>query len=165
MGEGNQENKVGRPLAFKTPNKLKSKIKAYYKSCWAPKRDMFGNVIKDKETGEVVLVQSKPYTITGLAVFLGTSRETLMNYEARDDFFDTIKAAKEICHAYAEESLFIGKNPTGAIFNLKNNYGWKDETHNKTDLTTKGKPLSLLSALNVSNNDSSTEAEETNQEN
>ena len=47
-----------------------------------------------------------------------------------------------MCQQYAEESLFIGKNPTGAIFNLKNNYEWKDK--NETDLTTDGKKIEGL---------------------
>ena len=74
------------------------------------------------------LRQNKPYTITGMAVFLGTTRDLLVDYEKKKKFSDTIKRAKERCHAYAEESLFIGKNPSGAIFNLKNNYGWKDKS-------------------------------------
>lgn len=132
------KNKSGRPLKFKTPEELQAKIDEYYKSCWEQKIDMFGNPVFEKDrngqkTEKPVMVQFKPYTITGLAVFLDTSRETLINYEQKDGFFDTIKAAKEKCHAYAEESLFVGKNPSGAIFNLKNNYGWKDQ--NQTQLT------------------------------
>ena len=65
-------------------------------------------------------------TITGLALHLDTSRETLMNYENRDEFFDTIKKAKDrIEHAYEMRGLKVG----GAfdIFRLKN-MGWKDKT-------------------------------------
>ena len=102
---------------------------------------MFGNPIflkdkKGKKTEEAVMIQTKPYTITGLAVSLDTDRATLMRYERKDRFYNTIKRAKEICHQYAEDYLFIGKNPTGAIFNLKNNWGWMDET--KTDITSGG---------------------------
>ena len=123
-------NSPGQPLKFKTVAELQKKIEAYFKSCWDYKRDMFGNRIYDKATKpkKPVMVQVKPYTITGLAVALDTSRETLMNYEKKEKYFDTIKRAKEMCHNYAEDSLFIGKNPTGAIFNLKNNYGWEDKS-------------------------------------
>lgn len=128
-----KKNKGGRPLKFKTVEELETKIEAYFKSCWRQKVDMFGNPVylKDKngkKTDEPVMVQIEPYTVTGMAVFLGTNREVLLQYEAKQRFFDTIKRAKERCHAYAEEQLFIGKNPTGAIFNLKNNWGWKDKT-------------------------------------
>lgn len=143
-----KNDKVGRPLKFQTKEELQEKIDAYYKSCWTQKIDMFGNPIFEKDkngnkTDKPVLIQFKPYTITGLAVFLDTSRETLINYQEREEFFDAIKRAKEKCHAFAEESLFVGKNPSGAIFNLKNNYGWKDK--NETDITTKGESLNNMS--------------------
>ena len=147
MGITKDEPKVnlgGRPLKFETVQELQDKIKAYFESCWRPKLDMFGNRIKDKETGQEVLEQFKPYTISGMAVFLDTSRETLMDYqdeEKRPGYSDTIKAAKEVCYAYTEESLFMGKNPSGSIFSLKNNYGWKDQT--QTDLTSGGERIKI----------------------
>lgn len=74
----NRKNKGGRPLKFKTVKDLEEKINAYFKSCWSQKIDMFGNPVfmKDKsgkKTTEPVMVQTKPYTVTGLAVFLSTS--------------------------------------------------------------------------------------------
>lgn len=121
----------GRPRKFETIEKLQRKIDRYFKSCWAQKMDVLGNpmFIRDKsgkQTKKKVLIQIKPYTVTGLAVFLDVDRDTLLNYEAKSEFFGTIKRAKQRCETYAEESLFIGKNVSGAIFNLKNNYGWKD---------------------------------------
>lgn len=145
----------GRPLKFKTVKELEEKIDAYFKSCWEQKIDMWGNpvFVKDKDgkkTDEPVMKHSRPYTITGLAVALDTTRETLIDYESGkyDDpeadkdlcsqFSDTIKRAKAMCHQYAEESLF-NKNAAGPIFNLKNNYGWKEKT--EVDLTSKGEKL------------------------
>lgn len=140
------KNKGGRPLKFKSPEELKEKIQAYFDSCWDYKRDMFGNRIKDKDpkvdedmqldTTEkqkrkdygYVMEQTKPYTLGSLAVFLDCSRDTLITYSNKDQFIDTIKAAQDIIYAYAEDSLFIGKNQSCTIFNLKNNYGWKDKT-------------------------------------
>jgi hypothetical protein len=118
---------------------------------------MFGNPIfvKDaqgKKTTKPVLVQIKPYTVSGLAVFLDTSRETLMDYQGRKGFSDAIKRAKERCYSYTEEFLLSGKNPTGAIFSLKNNYGWRDKT--ETDITSGGKPIPILgNAVRKSNSD------------
>lgn len=135
-------------MKFKSIKELEKKINKYFKSCWRQKIDRDGNLVfhKDK-TGKVtkkkVMEQFKPYIITGLAVALNTTRETLLDYEEKTRFSDTIKRAKGICEGYAEESLFIGKNPTGAMFNLKNNYSrWKDRT--ETDLTSGGKPIPLL---------------------
>lgn len=133
----------GRPLLFKTKEELQEKIEEYFKSCYDYKRDMFGGRIEDKECIEetedadgkihrkwksngFLMEQVRPFTVSGLAVYLGTSRETLMNYEKKDEFFDTIKEAKDRIYAYTEESLFTNK-PTGPIFSLKNNYGWVDK--------------------------------------
>lgn len=70
--------------------------------------------------------EGQPLTISGLAVALDTSRETLMDYQNKDTFTDTVKRLKGICEAYAEKHMFVGKNPAGAIFALKN-YGWRDQ--------------------------------------
>lgn len=97
----------GRPLKFKTVEDLDEKIEAYFSEC--------------KET-------DKPMTITGLALALDTTRETILDYEDRKEFSDTIKRAKLRCQEYTENYLYTGKNATGAIFSLKNNYGWVDRT-------------------------------------
>lgn len=109
----------GRPRKFKTVEELQSKIDSYFESCWG-----------EDQNGE--MIQKKPYTISGLALHLDTTRDTLLHYERDNpdfsDFFDTIKKAKQKCETYVEEYLFTGKNTAGAIFNLKNNYkGWKDQ--------------------------------------
>ena len=107
----------GRPPKWTDPAKLQVLIDAYFDKC-------------DK-TG-------KPYTITGLAVALDTSRETLLDYGNKEEFSDTIKRAKVKIHKYAEEYLCSGKSATGAIFNLKNNWGWKDkqEVEHSGEMTT-----------------------------
>ena len=93
------------------------------------KKPIFIKVPVVNDAGEQVY--TKKYveipTITGLCVFLGITRETLMNYEKREDFFGTIKIAKLIIENYAENELFKDKGHVGVIFNLKNNFGWKDK--------------------------------------
>lgn len=136
----------GRPLLFTDLKKLEQKINRYFRSCWHQKIDMWGNPIyskdkKGKKTDKKVMVQFKPYTVAGLAVYLDCSEETLLNYEkeknSRKEFFGTIKRAKDIIYSYKQEFLYSGKNPTGAIFDLKNNYGWKDkvETEHSGNIT------------------------------
>lgn len=125
--------RVGRPPKYKNVKELELLIEAYFRSCWEQKIDMFGNPIflKDKsgkKTDSPVMVQKEPYTVTGLARAIGMSRQLLIDYEKKDQFLDTIKRAKQMCEEYAERSLYVGKNPTGAIFNLKNNWKWKDKT-------------------------------------
>jgi hypothetical protein len=94
----------GRPLKFATPQALEKACDEYFADCEANKQ---------------------PFTITGLALALDTSRETLCNYEEKDAFFDTVKRAKLKCENYAEKQLYTS-SPTGPIFALKN-YGWKDK--------------------------------------
>jgi len=102
---------VGRPLKFKTVQELQEKIDDYFESC----KNIKGDLIR-------------PYTITGLALALDTSRKVLLDYENRDDEYSyTIKKAKLRIENFAEESLFTSKQTAGVIFNLKNNYGWQDK--------------------------------------
>jgi len=134
----------GRPLKFKTVEELQEKIDAYFDSCdphleevveWLEARDKDGKLKKDEhgynylvKVKHLVMTEQKPYTITGLAIALDTSRETLLDYREKEEYSDSLKAAKEKCQAFVEKSLFTLPNVTGPIFNLKNNYGWKDKT-------------------------------------
>lgn len=72
-------------------------------------------------------VEGLPYTVSGLALALGMTRETLLRYEENDIFSDTIKRAKQKIEEYVETRLFVSGIATGVIFNLKNNFGWKDK--------------------------------------
>lgn len=113
----------GRPPKWNSPKELQDLIDEYFYSL----QDDEGNF-------------KKPPTITGLALALGTNRETLCNYEDKDEFFDTIKEAKTKCEQWVEENAMIGKaNPTFSIFNLKNNYGWKEKI--EQDITTGGEKI------------------------
>ena len=108
--------KMGRPLKFKSVKELEKKITKYFKDC-------------EKN--------NKPLTITGLALELDTSRRVLIEYGKKEEYSNTIKKARLMCEQFAEQYLFSGKNIVGAIFNLKNNYGWRDKT--ETDITSGGK--------------------------
>lgn len=99
--------KMGRPLKFKTAKQLQEKIDEYFKYC-------------DEN--------NKPYTITGLAVFLDVDREVIFYNENKDEFHNTIKKAKERILLNNEENLTAGKyNVTFGIFSLKNNFGWTEK--------------------------------------
>lgn len=106
--------KVGRPRKYTSNDEVARVIDDYFADC-------------DK--------YEKPYTICGLAFAMGIDRVTLLSMGKDEKFFSTIKAAKAKCERYAEEHLFVGKNVAGVIFNLKNNYGWKDQQHVETDTT------------------------------
>jgi hypothetical protein len=69
-------------------------------------------------------------TVCGLALALNMTRQTLIMYAKEDEFSDTIKNAKLRIEMALEEGLWDGA-PAGKIFNLKNNFGWKDESTQK----------------------------------
>ena len=102
-----EKNPIGRPLKYKSNEELQKAIDDYFIMC-------------DKK--------EKPYTITGLGLAIGLDRRQLLEYGEKDVFNNTIKLAKERVHAYAEEHLYKSGIAAGVIFNLKNNFGWKDKT-------------------------------------
>jgi sugar phosphate isomerase/epimerase len=105
---------MGRPLKFESLEALEAKIEEYFNTC-----------------------PEKEWTITGLGLALDTSRETLMNYEDREDYFDAIKKAKDRVHnAYEKDLRKQGRS--GDIFALKN-FGWSDKQ--EIDHTTKGETI------------------------
>ena len=71
--------------------------------------------------------EKRPYTVTGLACALETTRKTLMEYQVKDEFSKLLVGAKAKCENYAEEKLYTGSNVAGVIFSMKNNYGWTDK--------------------------------------
>ena len=137
----------GRPLKFENKEILGQKIQAYFNSCFEDKwideeaRDENGIKQYDK-TGKIIYkpikkkVQIEPITITGMAIALDTIRQTLLNLEATNEFFDTIKKAKDFIESYVENGTLSGKIPVAAgIFNLLNNWeGWVNRTETKTDV-------------------------------
>ena len=115
-------NKAGRPLLFKTPEELQSRIDDYFKYC----DDGITKEIITK-SGEVVKIKEKvPYTLSGLADYLDIDRKTLLNYSYRDNYSSLLMRARRKCERYSEEQLYTG-NDRGAKFGLINNYGWSDK--------------------------------------
>ena len=105
----------GRPRTFETPEALQVAIDAYF-----------------EEQDE----QGKPYTITGLGRRIGLDRQQLLNYSKDARFFDTIRQAKMRVHESIEARLYSGGQANGAIFSLKNNYGWQDKHEQVIDVNT-----------------------------
>ncbi len=69
----------------------------------------------------------RPYTITGVAAALDTTRKSLCEWEREGHHLsNTIKRAKTRVEQRVEEMLLSSKTPAGAIFWLKN-FGWTDK--------------------------------------
>ncbi len=122
-------NEIGRPPMYESAAEMQEKIDRYFAQCeGAEKLDDEGNVFTDKY-GEPIMFGRKPLTITGLALALGfNSRQTLLNYQGKKEFMDTITRAKARIEQYAEERLFDKDGANGAKFSLANNFdGWKEK--------------------------------------
>ncbi len=105
------EKKIGRSLKFKSARELQKRIDAYFAEC--------------EKTGE-------PLTVTGLALALDTSRETLLNYQKRDGYEDIVRRAKmRIENAY--EKRLIARGNGGDVFALKN-FGWRDKAEREIEI-------------------------------
>ncbi len=98
--------KKGRPPKWKSVKAVELAIDEYFTDC---------------------MVRKAHPTVSGLALALDLTRQGLLEYEAKNAFSDTIKKAKQRVHVAVEETLMGGKAPVGAIFNLKNNFGWVDK--------------------------------------
>lgn len=104
----NNTNYFGNQNAakYKTQEQLQQAIDKYFDDC-------------DKK--------DKHYTMTGLAIALGIDRMTLLRYGDKDLFAPLIKNAKARVEERLEDCLYRLGNNSGIIFNLKNNFKWKDQ--------------------------------------
>lgn len=126
--------KAGRPPKYKNAEELQEKIDKYFADCEPKPLMINGHVATDKKGAPIIT--SKPLTITGLALALGfNSRQSLLNYEGKKEFLDTITRAKARVEQYTEERLFDKDGAAGARFSLANNFsGWADKVEVKGQL-------------------------------
>lgn len=109
----------GRPLKFQSVDELQKVADEYFEA-----------------------TPLEQWTITGLALALDTTRKTLIDYDNRDEFSDTVKRLKTKVE-YAYELSLRKRGSAGDIFGLKN-FNWKDKseveqsgeiTHKYEDMT------------------------------
>jgi hypothetical protein len=123
---------VGMTPMYTSVEEIESKIEQYFEDCKGyPLTDNEGNQIFNK-FGLPIFIDVHPPTVTGLALALGfTSRQALLNYQAKLEFVDTITRAKARVEQYAEERLFDRDGSNGAQFSLRNNFkGWDADKKN-----------------------------------
>jgi hypothetical protein len=103
---------AGRPPLYETPEQMEGIIESYFESVsW---------------TDDNGITHCQP-TMSGLAIELGMDRRSLVNYSHKEEFFPTIKKARSRVEKALEDHLYSGQ-VAGVIFNLKNNFDWKDKT-------------------------------------
>ena len=112
----------GRPMKFKSPEELQSKIDSYFDYCESRTKK---EVVKTRDYYEVIdLPDPIPYTVYGLADFLDCDADTLLNYQTRDTFSVLIARAKsKILTNKVERGLDGKSNPQMTKLLLGHNYG------------------------------------------
>jgi hypothetical protein len=117
--------KVGRPLAYEDPKEMEKKIEEYFQEC--DERE----VEEITKKGEVVSVRKqRPYTVSGLCLHLGMDRVTLLEYQKKEEFSNTITRAKLRIENDTEEGMVDSRyDSRGAQFSLRNNFSdiWKEK--------------------------------------
>ena len=129
----------GQKRRFMSPQHLQSMINEYFESCNGPLLDRYGNLVYDKD-GRLVKTQVEPWTVSGLALYLGVSTNTLKKYRQgmidelltemkadTDDymtFSSVVLRARQKIEGYAEKRLYDKDGQYGARFVLDNAFGW-----------------------------------------
>lgn len=140
-------NLNGRPNPSKgtkkrwlTPAHLKCMVDEYFESCNGPSLDKNGYPVYDRD-GNIVKTQVRPYTVSGLALYLGIKTDTMRRYTTGkiDSLLDEMMVetepnhltyakiildAKQRIEAYAEGRLYDMNGQRGAQFVLDRMYGW-----------------------------------------
>lgn len=138
---------MGAPKKY-DEKKLDKAVKKYFRSISREvtltekkptgERDKMGHAIY--EDVEILNALGKPMTVTeylvpptvgGLSDFLGIHRDTWHDYCDHDkhpEFSDTTTYAQGRIHAYLEREMLTrqGKDLKGVLFNLENNFGYKE---------------------------------------
>lgn len=129
----------GQKRRFVSPEHLQCMVNEYFESCNGPLLDRYGNLVYDKN-GNLVKTQVEPWTVSGLALYLGVATTTLKKYrEGRVDtlldemrvdtddymtFSSVVLKAKQKIESYAEKRLYDRDGQMGARFVLDNAFQW-----------------------------------------
>lgn len=124
QGEVLLKHPGGRPLKYKSAKQMQVIIDQYFDDC----RDNYTEALAGEYSCKDRITDNIKPTVSGLAYVLDLTRNSLINYEGRPEFLRTVRQGRARIEQYLEQRLYE-TSPAGAIFNLKNNYGWRDEKH------------------------------------
>lgn len=138
---------MGAPKKY-TPEALDRAVKRYFRSITREKtltekkatgiKDDKGHMIFEdvpvtNSLGKIMVVTEYlvPPTVGDLSRFLGIHRDTWHDYcdhKKHPEFSDTTTYAQGRIHAYLEREMLTrqGKDLKGVLFNLENNFGYKE---------------------------------------
>lgn len=121
---------------YANPEELQAKVDEYFNSCMGIKYYK-GHPMFDID-GNPVMGQVEPFTLSGLARYLGICRNTLKNYELKSkaglippEYYEIIQEARMRVQEYAEKRLYDRDGSTGARFVLEAGFGWMTEKDRK----------------------------------
>lgn len=122
-----------------SPEYLKTMIDEYFDSCNGPLIDKYGQPQYDRN-GNLIRVQIRPWTLSGLALYLGLSTPALKRYEKsqidtildemrikttdKQTFAMVLAQAKQKVEMGAETRLYDSEGFRGAQFVLNNGFRW-----------------------------------------
>ena len=112
-------------VKYNTPEKFYESVRAYMDMCHLQSREI--------ESKRGVQFIEKPFTINGLCVHLGITRQKFNALCKKEGYVEICEFIKLLAENYLEESVLNGKiNPIAGIFSLKNNFGWKESRPEET---------------------------------
>lgn len=128
----NYRSYSGQKPVFASPEQLEKEVEQYFESCYGPLIDWKKHeLVKDKD-GNEVRVQTEPFTVAGLAYYLGIPTESLKRYAKgwNDKFEDEdemlcsgiLDRAKQVIETYAEKRLYDRDGVNGARFVLDHHF-------------------------------------------
>lgn len=139
----------GRPPKYNSPEEMQVLIDEYFRDC------KVNRVLDAGDCQDPILLEDSDVstddrhpTVSGLAYALDMSTEGIRNYGNKDEFSATVKTAKLRIELYLEQKLY-GNNVTGSIFNLKNNFGWKDKSEQEINAKVETNDTTALEALRI----------------
>ena len=136
---------MGRYRKYRTPKDLQHHIDEYFRSCMSPARNKMGDYIFD-EDGNKVMVQVKPFTLSGMASHLGITTDTLRTYKTKalaglipPEYADVVIMARQKIEEYAECQLYSRDGNRGGEFVLRAGFGWQTKNERTADKIAKKK--------------------------
>lgn len=117
---------------YSSVEEMQRRIDSYFENC-------AGTILAGKDgkpvldrTGQPVMVNKHPPTMTGLAMALGfRTRKSLCDYRRKGEFQYTVMRARLRVENYAEERLYDRDGVNGAMFSLCQNFGWNTKNREK----------------------------------
>lgn len=101
-----QRSKHGRDMIFSTPEILWASACEYFEWCDANPWQQQNWVGKDGD--EVVRKLTRPYTLSGLCVFMECGEQTFRDYRVKEDFSEVITRIEQIIRTQKFEGAAVG---------------------------------------------------------